>query len=175
MLTKKYHSILISLHWILAIMIIASFMFGEFILSNITTLNPIKIPMLKAHIIFGLIILILTIFRLITRLSTKKPEAIKTGNKILDKLGGIVHFLFYVLILIIVFSGIASIDIASVFNGSVQTLISSGQILLDDSKPMMVHNFLTTILMFILLLHIGGFCYHQFFKKDSIFSRIWFK
>ena len=82
---KRYHPLLVSLHWLLAVLILFSLFAGSIILADIPNDNPDKIAILKVHIISGLVILILMLLRLFVRMKTGKPVAIDTGDILLQK------------------------------------------------------------------------------------------
>jgi len=163
------------MHWLLAIMIIGGLIFGYNILTEAPNSNPEKINLLRIHMVFGIVTLILMIIRIIIRFTTKKPQMLDTGNKILNKFAIIVHYLFYIIVVMIAISGIAiaiSTDLIEiVFNNSGALLPES----FADIKPKIAHELFANFLVILILIHIIGFIYHQFIKKDSIFSRMWFR
>ena len=70
--------------------------------------NPDKIAILKVHIIAGLVILALMLLRLFVRIKTGKPVAIDTGDVFINKTGKYSHILIYVLVFLIVGSGLGT-------------------------------------------------------------------
>ena len=65
---KRYHPLLVSLHWLLAVLILFSLFAGSNILADMPNDNPDKIAILKVHIISGLVILVLMLLRLFVEL-----------------------------------------------------------------------------------------------------------
>lgn len=95
---KRYHPALVSLHWLLAVLIVVALLMGNNILSQIPNDDPEKLFALKLHMITGFIILVLMIIRVIVRGVTQKPAPAETGNALLNKAGGIAHTLLYLLV-----------------------------------------------------------------------------
>jgi len=171
---KRYHPILVSLHWLLAILIIVALLMGSNILSQIPNDNPEKLFALKTHMILGFIILALMIIRVIVRIVTQKPPPEDTGNIAIDKAGVFAHYLLYLLVFGMLGSGIATAIISGlpdiIFNNSGVALPTD----FNDIFPRIVHGVLATLLFIMIFAHILGALYHQFIRKDGLFSRIWF-
>jgi cytochrome b561 len=171
---KRYHPALVSLHWLLAILIVVALLMGSNILSQIPNDNPEKLFALKMHMITGFIILILMIIRVFIRKFTQKPAAADTGNPLLNKTGSIAHILLYLLVFAMVASGMAIAVMAGlpdiVFNQSGVALPENFNHLL----PRIFHGVIAKLLFVIIFLHLLGTLYHQFIRKDSLLTRMWF-
>lgn len=171
---RRYHPILVVFHWLLAIMIIIGLVMGGSVLSETPNSDPEKLFFLKMHMSAGLIILTLMVVRLIIRFSTKKPPHADIGNTLLNKLGVATHYLFYLIVILMGVSGIAIANLAGlpdiVFGGSGTALPTS----FDEFPPRMAHGALSIILKLLIAGHIAAFIYHQFVRRDSLFSRMWF-
>jgi len=72
---KKYHLLLVTLHWILVPLLMLSLIMGGNVLDHIPNDSPEKIDALKGHMIIGFIIVSLMLLRFVTRLFTKKTTA----------------------------------------------------------------------------------------------------
>ncbi len=171
---KRYHPALVSLHWLLTVLIVVSLLMGSNILSQIPNDNPEKLFALKMHMISGAIILALMIIRVIVRKTTQKPLPADAGNAVLNKAGITAHTLLYLLVFAMLGSGIATAVIAGlpdiVFN-------NSGVALPEDFTnilPRLFHGVIAKILFAMIFLHVLGALYHQFVRKDSLLSRMWF-
>ena len=103
MSVSRYHPLLVSLHWIIAVLLVVALSMGTLVLENIPNDAPEKINALQGHMIFGVTILVLTIIRLIVKISSAKPAKALTGNSLLDKIGIGVHHAFYVFIILMAF------------------------------------------------------------------------
>ena len=171
---KRYHPLLVSLHWLLAVLILFSLFAGSIILADMPNDNPDKIAILKVHIISGLVILVLMLLRLFVRIKTGKPEVIDTGDVFINKTGKYSHILIYVLVFLIVGSGLGTAILAGlsdiVFFGSGEALPET----FDDLLPRIAHGVLTKILIVTIALHFMATMWHQFIRKENVFSRMWF-
>ena len=171
---KRYHPALVSLHWLLTVLIVVSLLMGSNILSQIPNDNPEKLFALKMHMVSGFIILVLMIVRVIVRKVTQKPAAADTGNAVLNKAGIAAHYLLYLLVFGMVGSGIAIAVISGlpdiVFNNSGVALPEN----FNDILPRLFHGVIAKVLFAMIFLHVLGALYHQFVRKDSLLSRMWF-
>ena len=171
---KRYHPLLVSLHWLLAVLILFSLFAGSNILAVMPNDNPDKIAILKVHIISGLVILVLMLLRLFVRIKTGKPVVIDTGDVFINKTGKYSHILIYVLVFLIVGSGLGTAILAGlsdiVFFGSGEALPET----FDDLPPRIAHGVLTKILIVTIALHFLATMWHQFIRKENVFSRMWF-
>jgi cytochrome b561 len=128
------------------------------------------------HMIFGIVVLVLLIVRLIVRWTTKHPEWASAGNKFLDWVGGLTHFGLYLLTFAVVVTGMILADqrgmLARMFGiGSVPTRGSFGR---GGFSLGFFHGGIWTVLLLLILLHIGASLYHQFILKDNLLGRMWY-
>ncbi|MDJ0825379.1 MAG: cytochrome b/b6 domain-containing protein [Rhodobacter sp.] len=170
----RYHPFLVALHWLIALMIILALIFGSTQLAGMPNDDPAKIAGLRAHMSLGIAVLVLMLIRLATRLFTAKPPHASTGNALLDRAGVATHWLFYILVIAMAGSGLATARMAGlpeiVFGGS-------GAPLPEDFRiypPRIAHGIIATLLGLLLLLHVAAALYHQFVRKDGLFARMWF-
>src|SRR5258706_5623574 len=101
----RYHPLLVTLHWLLAILILVALAIGFFLLAGTPNSDPQKITVLRVHMAGGMLILALMLLCFIVRLCTSKPAAASIGDARLDRLAPLAHYGFYVLILLIVGTG----------------------------------------------------------------------
>jgi len=171
---NRYHPILVVLHWLIAIMIFMGLIMGTNVLSETANTDPQKLFYLKMHMSAGLLILILMITRLVVRFITAKPPPADIGNSVLNKLGVTTHYLFYLVVILMAGSGLAIANIAGlpeiVFSGSGAPLPAT----FDEYPPRIAHGILGFVLLLLIIGHMAAFTYHQFFRKDGLFSRMWF-
>jgi len=128
------------------------------------------------HMIFGIVVLVLLVVRLIVRWTTKHPDWASTGNKFLDGVGGLTHFGLYLLTFSMVITGIILADqrgiLARTFGiGSTPTPGSFGR---GGFSLGFLHGGIWTLLLLLILLHVGAALYHQFIVKDNLLTRMWF-
>ncbi len=171
---NRYHPFLVFLHWLLAFMIIMGLVMGGNVLSETPNTAPEKLFYLKIHMSMGIVILLLMLIRLITRFFTSKPPHADIGNVLFNKLGVATHYLFYLVVILMGGSGLATANMAGlpaiIFGGSGEALPMS----FDMFPPRKAHGALAVILMLLIAGHVLAFLYHQFIRKDGLFSRMWF-
>jgi cytochrome b561 len=168
---KRYHPLLIALHWLLALLIIFMLLVGLFSLKWMPN-NPAKLLPLGFHMATGILILVLMLVRIVVRVTTKKPEAATAGNRFLDFIGKLTHYALYLFAILMAVSGIGISVQAGlgpiVFGGS-------GAPLPVDFFVYPVrygHGYIAIILIALILLHFAAAMYHQFFRKDRLLSRM---
>lgn len=171
---KRYHPFLVVLHWLLALMIIMGLIMGGNVLSATPNDDPQKLIYLKIHMGMGMLILALMLIRLITRFMTQTPPHADIGNSLLNKVGVATHYLFYLVVILMAGSGLAIANMAGlpeiVFGGSGAALPAD----FSEYPPRLAHGILSVVLGLLIIGHIAAFVYHQFIRKDGLFSRMWF-
>lgn len=171
---KRYQPILVMLHWSLAALLIGALVMGGQVLAKTPNSDPEKMLSLQMHMSAGLLILGLMILRLLVRVMTKKPARADVGSAMLNKAAIGTHHLMYLLVIVTGISGVG-IAIAAglpaiVFGGSGAPLPAD----FNDLAARMVHGVTTKLLALLIVLHVLAAIYHQFIRKDALFSRMWF-
>ncbi len=170
----RYHPALVVLHWLLAIMIIGGLIMGGNVLAETANSDPAKMLSLRMHMGMGMLILALMVIRLLVRLFTSKPPRSDIGNDLANKGGVAAHWAFYVVVIAMCGSGLAIANMAGlpaiVFGGSGAPLPET----FDNLPPRGAHSALATILTLLILAHVGAGLWHQYVRKDGLFSRMWF-
>ena len=171
---SRYHPVMVSLHWLLALLIAFSLGMGILSLKDIPNSSPDKILALRVHLIAGILILALILARFTARFLTPRPEPATTGNPFLDKIAVLTHYGLYLLIFLMAVSGVATSVQAGlpaiVFAGSGAPLPESFAIY----WPRVAHGAMATLLLALAALHILAALYHQFVRRDGLLSRMWF-
>ena len=171
---KRYHPVLVFLHWLLVIMILMGLIMGGNVLSETANSDPQKIAYLRIHMSMGMLILILMVVRLIVRIFTCHPPQVDIGNVVFNKLGVVMHYLLYGVIFLMGATGIVIAIMTGlpdiIFAGSGEPLpLSFGGL-----QARVDHGVLSLLLKVLIVVHITAFIYHQFVRKDQLFSRMWF-
>jgi cytochrome b561 len=173
-LIARYHPLLVTLHWLIAVLILAALAVGFFVLDDMPNSDPRKITVLMIHMAAGILILALMIIRFVVRLMTAKPPAATTGSRSLDRFAPLTHYGFYVLVVLIAGSGMATALMARlneiVFAGSGEPLPAS----FDAFAPFRAHGFLALVLVAFIALHLAAAIYHHFVRRDGLLRRMWF-
>ena len=91
---KRYHPILVVIHWVMLVLIVMAWTSGQFVLEHTPNSDPGKIDALRMHMTVGLIAGALLILRLITKLRSEQPPHAKTSSALLDKAGVWAHWAF---------------------------------------------------------------------------------
>ena len=169
----RYHTALVTLHWLLALLLIVALLMGTFALKTVPNSSPDKIDALRGHMIAGGLILVLTLTRLVVRLKTAHPAPASTGNALLDRLAPATHWALYLLVLLMAGSGVAMSVLAGlpgIVFGGVGTL----PVNFDALPPRAVHGIVAKLLMLFIAMHFAAALYHQFIKRDGLLRRMGF-
>lgn len=171
---KKYHPLLVIFHWLLVPVLMLALVMGGNVLVEIPNDSVEKIGALKGHMTIGLSILALMVIRFIIRLFTKKPPHSDIGNSLLNKLGVLAHYALYLLVFVMAGSGIA----LSMQAGLPDIIFGGSGVALPETfstfAPRIAHGVIAKVLFITIILHVLAALYHQFVRKDSLFSRMWF-
>lgn len=171
---KRYHPALVVLHWLLAAMIIGGLIMGGQVLAKTPNDDPAKMLSLTMHMSVGISILVLMVVRLGVRLMTRKPPHADIGNALLNKGAIAAHYALYAVVIAMGVSGLAIANAAGlpaiVFGGSGDPLPAD----FNDIAPRAAHGMLSILLALVIASHVLAALYHQYVRKDSLFSRMWF-
>ena len=170
---KRYHWTVVSLHWLTAIAIMMMLIFGTFLTGATPNSDPEKLNHLRGHMTIGGVILVLMLLRVVSRFFSTAPAHVSSNSAGENKLAGIVHIVLYILVFMMLGSGIAMSVMTNlpdiVFNGI-------GQLPTDfkNLTPRTVHGLASKLLALLIVLHIAAALKHQLIKKDKLIARMWF-
>jgi len=171
-LPTRYHPVHVVLHWLVAVMVIGAFAIGMTLLDSTPNSAPEKVTYLQYHAGWGQILVLVLIARLITRLAFKRPAPADAGHPALNLIGKANHFLLYVCVFLMLFSGGSMWLQAGLMN------VFQGRGSLPEDfhiySVRTVHGMTFSILFLLILLHIGAALYHQFIRRDNLLARMWF-
>ncbi|MCX7607769.1 MAG: cytochrome b/b6 domain-containing protein [Anaerolineales bacterium] len=171
---KRYHPLLVILHWLSALLVMFMLFSGMFSLKQMPN-TPDKIPALALHMGLGIAILLLTVLRILVRLSTRLPAPATTGYAVLDVIGRVTHILLYVGMIGMGISGMGVASQAGLFESVFER---SGAPLPEDFfvyPPRYGHGYLALALLALIGLHIAAAFYHQFIRRDGLLARMGFE
>jgi cytochrome b561 len=166
-LVSRYHPLLVTFHWLLAVLILLALAVGFLGLAAMENADPRKIAVLRWHMAGGMLILALMIVRFIVRLATAKPAPA-------NRLAPVVHGGFYLLVALMAGTGFATGLAAGlpeiVFAGSGAPLPQS----FADYPTFQAHFWLATLLVGLIALHVGAALHHQLVQRDGLLRRMGF-
>ncbi|WP_223637367.1 cytochrome b [Rhodobacter sp. TJ_12] len=154
---QGYSRAQIALHWIVAVLIIPQFLFNDAIgaaFHAAQNAEPIAFnAAAPLHIITGVAILVIVIWRMVLRFSRGAPAPVPTANPMMTKIAASVqHTMYLVLILMVVSGGMAR------FGG---VGFAAG-----------VHGALALVLALLILIHVAGAVKQQFVEKTGVIARM---
>lgn len=169
----RYHPALVAIHWLMALLIIMMLIFGNFVTGPLANTDPAKVEALTGHMAIGLSIGVFLIIRLFVRTRTEKPPHATTGNAMLDRIGVGTHHLMYLVVAVMVLSGLGM-----ALGGGLFGVVYGGEGAipadLSDYTAAFVHDMTSNLLLLLVVLHIAAALYHQFSLRDRLFRRMWF-
>jgi cytochrome b561 len=167
---SRYHSLMVSLHWLTFLLVFAAFGLGKFMSGQPN--EATKIPLLAAHMALGLVTLLVIIGRFIARLRLPRPANVSAGNALLDKVAEVVHYALYLFVLLMSISGVLLSMQAGlapiVFGGSGTALPAD----FYAFSARLLHGFIAPALFLLVLLHVGAAFFHQLVLKDNLLARM---
>lgn len=181
---SRYTNVAIILHWMIAALIIGQ-VAGGFLMVNLgETQSALKFELFQWHKSFGIMILVLTLIRIVWRL-THRPPALPDSLKSYERaLARLTHVGFYVLLVAAPLAGWALVS-ASPFASSVQTYLF-GVIHLPHlpffedvenrrevaGQIAEAHELLAFGIITLFLLHVGAALKHHFVDRDGVLQRM---
>lgn len=169
---RRYHPVLVALHWLLAVFLIGALVAGRFVLDPLPNSDPAKLTSFAMHMGLGGVILILMLVRLVVRLTTAHPAPARTGRALADRLAPLVHWALYAAVIGMAVAG----AVLSRQSGLPDAVFGDGPMPPDFSgiAARGVHGALSVVLMLLIALHVGAALWHQFVRRDGLMARMWF-
>jgi cytochrome b561 len=169
----RYTGIAMTLHWLLAVLIIGSFSFGIYMTG--LPFSPARVKQFNWHKWAGMTILFLSALRLLWRLSHKPPAPAATTAPWQTAAAGATHWLLYLLFFAVPLMGWAYSSAAGfpiVYLG----LIPLPDFVSPDPDVAKVlktlHHYLAYSLAALVLLHIAAAVKHQWVDRDGLLLRM---
>jgi cytochrome b561 len=135
-------------------------------------------PPIGIHMILGIATLVLLTIRLFIRWFTKRPDWATAGNPFLDLVGKLTHFGLYFFTFTITITGIVMALQRSLFARvlGIGTAVAQGfgRRGFGGFALGAFHGLSWSVLLLLILLHVGAALYHQFLKKDNLLNRMWY-
>jgi cytochrome b561 len=178
---RRYGTVAIILHWLIAIAIVAQLWLG-FFMERLAEGSFQRFEALQRHKSLGLTILILSVARLVWRLANPTPRADPGLAPIERRLAGLAHFGLYFLIIAVPLTGWATVS-ASPLGLPIQLYgviewphlpffgaVGEGQAMEDLMHA--IHKGLVLALIGLALIHILAALRHQFLLKNAVLGRM---
>jgi cytochrome b561 len=169
----RYATPTIILHWLVALLIVAAFVLGT-IMTDMR-ISPTKLQYYSYHKWLGVTVLGLVALRLITRLLTQAPAYPAHMSELQKKVANGTHVFLYFLMFAVPLSGYVYTCAAGypvVYLGLIElpSIIAPAPELKHTLKE--VHEILSNLMLFTVLLHIAAAVKHQVIDKDGLMRRM---
>lgn len=170
--TPRYTKVAIWLHWLIGLAVIANI--GLAMLTEDMPREAHRAAM-GVHKALGMAILALTVLRILWRLTHKAPP-LSAGMRTWERwTSGLVHFLFYVLLILLPLSGwvwMSAADRPIDFFGlfTIPSIVAPSDEVADVLHDR--HETLGLMMLALVALHFLAALKHQFVDRDRLFSRM---
>lgn len=171
--SARYHGLSITLHWLLAVMIVGSFIVG--VTMTGMPFSPQRLKLYNWHKWAGCVILALSALRLLWRLVQRPPAPLPMPGWQHAVAQG-THHLLYVLFFAVplvgwAYSSAAGFPIVVFGVLPLPDFVPVDKALADAIKPW--HGRLAWTLAVLVGLHVAGALKHQFVDRDGLLGRMW--
>jgi len=177
----RYNNIAISLHWLMAFLIIGMLIAGKF-LQQLDEADPLRFTLTQWHKTFGVLILLLAAFRLIWRLTHRVPDHPENAPGWERFAANVSHIALYALLFIAPITGWMLVSVSPLnidtylFNVIPWPHIPWLQDLVNretaEARFHQLHAIATGALIALLLVHVGAALKHHFIDRDSVLTRM---
>ena len=165
----RYSNVSILLHWTIAILVVANLIIAIMMQSDR--------EMFPWHKSIGITVLLLTLLRLVWRLThpwPRFPDQMPRWERIFSRT---VHVLFYVMLLAIPLLGWAAVSAGRMGTGELFGFIQWFDLPVGKSQELRetlgsVHEGAVYFTLLLVFLHVSGALKHQFFDEDVVFHRM---
>lgn len=176
-MVTRYSKVAITLHWLIALMIIGQLASGKIMMAMAG--SPLKFELFQLHKSFGIIILLLSLLRLVWRLTHKAPPLPDTMPKHEKLAAKISHIGFYGLMIGIPLSGWAMVSAAPIqITTKIFKVVKWPDLpLIERSEGLEkifseTHEIMGILIAVLLVVHIGAALKHHFKDKDDVMTRM---
>lgn len=169
----RYNNVAVSLHWLVALLILAAFPLGLY-MSDLV-LSPIKLKLYSYHKWIGITVLTLVLVRLLWRMVTRIPE-LPNSMKFWEKTAAnVMHYVLYVMMLLVPLTGwlmSSAKGFQTVWFGvlPLPDLVGKDKALGDLLKDW--HENLNYLLLALVVIHVAAALKHQFVTRDGLLARM---
>lgn len=164
--TDRYGRVAAAIHWLSALAVILMLASGQAMDFNGDLVSAI----LPVHVTLGVLLAVLTLFRILWWLAfDRHPAPLEGISALQTRLAQLVHLGLYAAILVMVASGIAMLALT----GAAPAIFGGG-VLPDFSAvaPFAAHGLVSRLLLLLVIGHIGAALWHHFVKQDGLIGRM---
>ncbi|MEE4155255.1 MAG: cytochrome b/b6 domain-containing protein [Erythrobacter sp.] len=168
---KRYHGLVVTLHWLVAVLVLGNLAAGALLLEDLPNSAPEKASVLRLHLATGLSILVLMAVRLIARFTTKAPPSPHERGA-LRWVARLNHWALYLIVIAMLSTGLGMAQMAELF-----PLLEGAQVTLPESfaelPPHAGHVLFSSVLLALVVLHVAAVGYHHA-RGENLLARMWF-
>ena len=173
--TEQYYgAIAISLHWLIAMLIIGLFILGYWMV-DLGYYHPWYNTGPDIHRAIGIVLCALMLIMFISQIIQRKPKSIPSHSQFEQVAGALAHKLLYLVVVVVLLSGylISTADGRSINVFELITVPSSGQWFTEQADIAgFIHQYLAYTLLALVAIHAGAALKHHFIDKDKTLSRM---
>lgn len=165
----QYSKRMVIVHWLTLVLLVAAWFLGESV-HDLRKAEGATLAGYIAHALVGGAVLLLTVMRLLFRSKDGVPAPV--GNTAMDKVAKGIHHLMYLVLFLLPMSGMMQVLTSDV---SRALLAGDASLLPQKFEGVVahgVHEYLVTVLIVLVGLHILGALKHQFITKDGLMERM---
>lgn len=181
-----YTHVAIAIHWLTALLIIGLLAVGKF-MTGLDANDTLRFTLTQSHKTFGILVLTLSILRILWRLTHRAPAHPAHAPSWEKWAANLSHFAFYALILVLPLSGWAMVSVSSLnidtflFNRiplphiPILEWLNVSEGAAQDSlehRFHSVHHVAGTVLIVLLIVHVGAALKHHYIDKDDVLRRM---
>jgi cytochrome b561 len=180
----RYGNVAMTLHWIIAALIIANLTLGLWFAEFMVRGDPLRFPVVQLHKSIGLTVLVFSVLRLAWRLVNTVPALPLGMSRPMRIVAHGTHFLFYFLIIALPLTGWGMASASPLGNptmffglfpwpniGFLAALPRADKRMYDDLFGS-AHTIMAYITIALLILHVGAALYHHYLRRDEVLKRM---
>jgi cytochrome b561 len=168
-LDARYNMQVIIIHWVSFLLIAALVPTGKIL--HETEVVAEKMLLYQVHIVVGIIVFLMTIYRSYLFFTKPRPPRLDMGLPLHNTLVLWVQRFFYIGLLTLGISGLAVIFTTGIGEAVLQNNINALPSKVD-SEIFEVHEFSANALIVLFFAHVGGVILHYYRKKENVLRRI---
>lgn len=182
----RYGNVAMSLHWLIALLVIGNLCSGLLFEEFMNHDNPWRFAIIQTHKSIGLTVLAVSAIRLIWRLVNPVPPLPLEMSALMKFLARLTHYLFYFLIIAMPLAGWLLVSASPT---GIQTMyfglfpwpnlpffdrLARPERAHDTHLFAAAHSYMAFLAIALVFLHVAAALYHQFIRHDNVLRRMWF-